>query len=104
MKNQVLTILQMTPEAYDKLVLDMYFDWCAKKSHNQKSLQKVLTCGPLFNWWYKQLETFELHFIDDAKDYSSNITQEAAVDYYRHSTKDIFKLFSKPLMKKAHDA
>lgn len=104
MKNQVLTILQISPEAYEKLVMDIYFDWCSKKAQNEKSLQKVLTCRPLFNWWYKQLTDMEVGFVEQGEDYIDHITPQAAEDFYIESISNIYKLFSKPLIKKAYDA
>lgn len=104
MKKQLFTILKVTPEEYETIVIDKFFTWCSLKSKNQKTLQKVLTCKPLFNWWYKQLTKLEKDFVDEAKIYSNSITQEVAIDFYHQSTIKIYQIFSKPLMRKAHEA
>ncbi|MGJ5643237.1 hypothetical protein [Formosa sp. S-31] len=104
MKKQVLTSLQLNADQYYKLVLDLYFNWCCTKAKNRKSLQKVLTCTPLFNWWYKQLSELEKDFVDQVKDYQFQLDPETARSFYNQSVDGIYQLFSKPLIKLAHDA
>lgn len=104
MKNQVLQILQIDPEAYQMLVMDCYLDWCASKSKNQTTLQKLLISRPLFNWWYKCLEFEERKFVYQGKGYIGKLSPELAMDFYKETISPINNLFSKPLIKKAHDA
>lgn len=102
MKKQVLSILQVNKDQYEQIVLDLYFEWCITKSKNEKTLQKVLTCVPLFNWWYKQLQNLERKFVYEGLSFVNHITPEAALDFYHSTTKDIMKLFSKPLIQHAY--
>ncbi|EGV44463.1 hypothetical protein BZARG_752 [Bizionia argentinensis JUB59] len=104
MKNQVLQILQMDADAYQMLVMDIYTQWCASKSKNQTSLQKLLISKSLFNWWYKCLEFQERTFVYQGKAYIGKLSPELAVDFYKETISPIHNLFSKPLIKKAHDA
>ncbi|AUS04515.1 hypothetical protein [Pseudotamlana carrageenivorans] len=104
MKKQVIHILQITPEAYELLVISLYHEWCAQKSNSKKTLQKLLSCVPLFNWWYKQLDHFEKQFIEEATPFKGAISPQVAQDFYRETISGIYSIFSKPLIKKAYDA
>lgn len=102
--NQVLLLLKATPEEYESIVLQFYFNWCTQKAINKKSLQKVLTCPPLFNWWKKELAKLEQVFIDDAKVYNNSITKIDAHKLYHITTAKLYNRFSKPLIKYANES
>lgn len=102
MKKHILAILQVDNDGYEQIVIDLYFEWCCNMSDNHKTLQKLLTCTPLFNWWCKQLQVFEKLFVDDGLDYANHINPDTALDYYKSMTKGIMKIFSRPLIKQAY--
>jgi hypothetical protein len=104
MKANVITLLKTTPEEYEAFLIDFYFEWCQQKSNNKKSLQKLLTCPPLFNWWLRELENLEKLFVDDCQLYKSTITKQDALTLYKINTVHLHNIFCKPLIKMAHDS
>jgi len=101
---QVLQLLKTTPEEYESMIIQFYFNWCSQKTANSRSLQKVLTCPPLFNWWKKELAKLEQVFIDDAAHYNNSITKIDAHKLYHITTAKLYNRFSKPLIKFANES
>jgi len=104
MQNQILQQLQITPKEYEALVLEKYLKWCTERTETEQSLQKILTCQPLYNWWKAELSKLELQFIQDIETYRIEVTAKEAMVVYHLITAKIKNRFSKPLLKKANDA
>ena len=86
-----------------KKTLNTYVNWCALKTLRKKSLQKILICQPLFNWWQRELEKLELEFIQDME-FLNQHDPKACMQAYNYTTRKIYERFSKPLIKKAYDS
>jgi len=106
MTNQVIKILQTTPEQYEVLLLDIYIEWCCLKTKNLRSYQKLLTCPPLFNWFRRELSILEENFVKDynmtAALYFETPTIAHIYMMYKISTSTIFNRYSMPLLKHAN--
>lgn len=100
---RILKTLNLTPEQYDEKTLNTYIDWCATRTAGKRSLQKILTCQPLFHWWQKELEKLEREFLMGMLVLPLQ-DHDAYMKAYDFSTRKIYDRFSKPLIKKAHDA
>lgn len=103
MKTQVFKRLKQSPEEYAGMVMNLWLTWCSSKTNNTKSLQKVLTCQPLFNWWQRELKKLEAQFMEETEVYRNSMSKDVALAMYSDTTRKIFNKFSKPLMKKAHE-
>lgn len=88
----------ITQDDYEMMVMQIWLNWCHQKSKNQKTLQKVLTCVPLFNWWQRELQKLEAEFLEETIPFDNPIH---AKRMYAEFTVEIFGKFSKPLLKKA---
>lgn len=103
MKTKTLQLLKITPQQYEEKTMDSWVKWCQSRIVNEKSLQKVLICQPLFNWWQRELEKLELEFVQDMELINQR-DPEACMQAYNFTTRRIFKRFSKPLIQKANDS
>lgn len=103
MKTKTLQLLNLTKEQYEEKTLNTYLDWCATRTTGIRSLQKALTCQPLFNWWQRELEKLELEFIQDMEELNQQDTQ-ACMQAYNFIIRKIYDRFSKPLIQKAYDS
>ncbi len=101
--NKVHNRLKITPEQYEDLIMDIWLQWSCTKTSNLLSLQKVLTCQPLFRWWCRELQKFEAQFMEETQFYENVISKELALSCYIENIEPIYKRFSKPLIKKAHE-
>lgn len=101
--NTVYQRLKATPEEYQNLVIDTWFQWCSTRTNNNKSLQKLLVCQPLFNWWCREIQKLEVKFMEETEFYAHVISKELALSLYRENIQPIYKIFSKPLIKKAYE-
>lgn len=101
-KTRVLKMLNLTPEQYEQMMFSTYIDWCASRTKGKKSLQKILTCQPLFVWWQRELERLELDFLNDMEAMHC-LDPDVAIKVYNFQTRKIYSRFSKPLMNKAND-
>lgn len=95
MKTEVQLLLQQTPEEYQMMVFNLWFNWCDVKTSNIKSLHKAITSQPLFNWWKKELLKLELIFLKEIDPYSEVVSKEVAKSMYDDYTHEVFKRFSK---------
>lgn len=98
MKAKIHERLQITREEYEMMVMQIWLNWCQEKSQNNKTLQKVLICKPLFNWWQRELKKLEHEFIIETIPFEDKIH---AKRIYAEFIIDIFSKFSKPLLKTA---
>lgn len=103
MKTVVQERLKVTPEEYQHLVFNVWFQWCSMKATKRQSLQKLLICQPLFKWWYRELQKMENHFIEETQFYEKVISKELALGLYQETVQPIYNRFSKPLIKKAYE-
>ena len=101
--NSVHARLKLTPEQYEDLLMDIWLQWCSTKTNNLLSLQKVLTCQPLFRWWCRELKKLESQFMEETQFYEKVITKELALACYQENIQPIYNRFSKPLIKKAYE-
>jgi len=101
--NTVHARLKVTPGEYQDLIMDLWFQWCCTKTKNLLSLQKVLTCQPLFRWWCRELQKFEAQFMEETQFYENVISKELALSCYNENIQPIYNRFSKPLIKKAYE-
>lgn len=103
MKKALIQRLQITPEQYSDMIFNVWFQWSASKTINQTSLQKVLICQPLQNWWLRELHKLEAQFMEASAPYASTMTRNDALILWAEHTEAIYNRFSKPLIKKAHE-
>lgn len=96
MKAEIRKRLQQTPEEYEYQLMNMWFSWCREKTDNMQSLQKVLTCRPLFNWWQRELELLETEFLEETILLHD---KKHARELYAEFVVPIFDRFSKALLK-----
>lgn len=100
MKKQIITRLLMTPEEYEGQLLNIWFNWCYEKTPTHKELQKLLINQPLFNWWQTEIQKLEEQFLLETRPFSD---KNHAKCMYAEFTIDIFRRYSKPLLKKAYE-
>ncbi|MBK5213597.1 MAG: hypothetical protein JJE55_08065 [Flavobacteriaceae bacterium] len=98
METTIYNRLLMTQDDYEMMVMQIWLNWCGEKSKNHKTLQKVLTCVPLFNWWQRELQKLEAQFLIETQPF---LNQIHAKRMYAEWTIEIFSKFSKPLLKTA---
>lgn len=87
-----------TPDEYEMMVFNIWFNWCLEKSKSTKTLQKLTTSAHLFNWWQRELHRLEQIFLKETLPFDD---QDHAKRLYAEFTVEIFDRFSKPLLKKA---
>lgn len=98
MKTTINKRLMISVDDYEMMVMQIWLNWCGEKSHNRKTLQKVLTCVPLFNWWRRELNKLEEEFLESTIPFDNSTH---AKRMYCEFTVEIFSKFSKPLLKTA---
>lgn len=98
METTIYQRLMTTQEDYEMMVMQIWLNWCGEKSKNRKTLQKVLTCAPLFNWWQRELQKLEAEFLAETIPFDNPVH---AKRIYCEFTVEIFSRFSKPLLKTA---
>ena len=98
---QIEQILRQSPDAYELNVFRIWHNWCREKTTNETQLQKVMICQPLFNWWYRELQKYEVKFVKNLPPYHTEIPQKVLVEMYAEFTVEIFDRFSEPLITKA---
>lgn len=103
METKTLKLLNLTPQQYEEKTLNTYVNWCATRTAGKRSLQKVLTCQPLFNWWLRELNMLENEFIKDMQAYP-NPDPKACTKAYNFTIAKINQRFSKSLLRYAHDS
>ncbi|AUS06455.1 hypothetical protein [Pseudotamlana carrageenivorans] len=104
MKKQVIQTLKMPLHTYENMIITHYVGWCAKRVKHPSGLQKLITCQPLFNWWLKELEKYELQFLKDVSEYNTAMSAYEALKLYLSYTDKINNRFSKPLLKYANES
>jgi len=102
MKTKTLNLLQINPEEYEELILQLWLNWCSTKVRNPKNLQKLIKCQALFNWFQAELYKLETEFVNDMIIFN-NPCPETCMKAYGFTVKKIYNRFSKPLIKHAHD-
>ena len=102
MKTKTLPFLLITLEQYEEKIMQLWLNWCTTKVRDPKNLQKMLVCQALFNWWKREILKLEAEFIEDMQvlNHPCQITCMKAYDF---TIQKIYKRFSKPLIKYAHD-
>ena len=103
MNTKTLQYLNLTPKQYEDKLMETYVDWCASRTAGKRSLQKILTCQPLFNWWQREIVKLEIEFNQDMETINPQ-NPEACMQAYNFTVKRLYNRFSKPLLKKAYDS
>ncbi|MCD8449439.1 hypothetical protein LNI98_07000 [Tenacibaculum dicentrarchi] len=102
MKKEVQRLLSLTPSQYNRMIFNVWFEWCNQKTTTSKELQKALICKPLFNWWQKELLNLEALFLKEIAPFYKIVSKDVAQDIYDSYTSEIFKKLSKSTIKKAN--
>lgn len=105
MTQKVNQRLLMTPEEYEGQLLNIWFSWCMEKVQDPAKLhdgtfQKLLSNQPLFNWWQTEFQKLEREFMESTRPFNN---KNHAKRVYAEFTVDIFRRYSKPLLKKAYE-
>lgn len=95
-KTTIQERLLISNDEYEMMIMQIWLTWCGERSKNTQTLQKVLACVPLFNWWMAEMRVLEAQFIRETRPFSCPVH---AKRMYCEWTIDIFSKFSKPLMK-----
>lgn len=103
MKARIDLRLKLTPAQYNDMVMEMWIQWCGLKTENDKSLQKVLVCQPLFRWWLRELRKLEKEYLKISHDYRNVMCITTRLELYEQTISPLYKRFSKPLIQKAYE-
>lgn len=99
--NTIATLLKMTQEDYEMLLMDWWLTYCQTQSHRQEEIQKLMSNQPLFNWWCDQLQSVEREFIENAAPFEGQYTKEDAKKLYAKHAYKLQKYYKPDLFKKA---
>ena len=100
MKN-LSTALQVTPDEYENIVFQNWFNWCSRIEALEEGLQSMVANTSLFNWWYKEYAKFENDFLIEITPYQDAVSKTDAYLQYVRNVHKIHLYYSKPLIKHA---
>lgn len=96
MKNKVIAILEITPEAYDEQIFQAFWTWCRKYATSENNCQSLLGNAVINRWFMRQFSEYEKNFVQIVE---NSPKRPADVDYlYLSETDEIYKRFPNPII------
>lgn len=92
------TLLQMSPENYEKLIIDNYLLWCDLNGFNDTECQKLLANAALFRCWLVQYRSLEEDFVEAAAEYHGKACKGTMRQFYTENVIKVRDFYSRPLM------
>ena len=102
--NQILKLLNKTPETYETEFFQAYLRWCMAFATNYNNdLQKVVANSSISKYYNREHAKCEAKFLELISFYVNkiNITPKEAQSMYNNCLFDMNNRFSKPLIEQA---
>lgn len=101
MKIDIPTLLEMTGNTYEKMVINHYHQWCSAQSYDDTDCQKLLANKKLFNWWLNQYNQLQAKFARRAVEFYGKADKEVMKKYHAEIVAQVRDFYCKPLLKAA---
>lgn len=82
MKKQVQTLLNQTPEIYERKTFELWFKWCQSVTGKQNEFQMVLCNPPINRWFHAELIKWEQEFLLRVRNYPNATLTDLHEQYH----------------------
>ncbi|MGG5507928.1 MULTISPECIES: hypothetical protein [unclassified Myroides] len=99
MRKEIIQLLEITPDHYDQVVLETYFEWCGSFNKSPKAFQLSLSSKALQNYFRKHYSDLEELFVKQIQSYK-HLPAKDKNAFYADVTNEIFKNYPGALLPK----